>query len=332
MAGRRPWSDPACGGERHHGQRHDQRDEHRRRQRGRQGGEEAANHAFEPGEREEHHDGRCRGAHEGGQQHARPVARGHRGSKPLLDVPADGLHHHDGVVDDQPDGHRQAAERHQVQALTEAPDGKEGGRQGQGHGQRGRQPGPEVAQEERDHAHAQGDADQDGVAHGANGLVDQLGLIVDRRERDSLGQRGGGCASRGFDVGHDLGGARARQPGHAEERRLAPRPGDPQQPVLRALAHLGDGAEENGASVGSHGHRDGAQVVEPGRLARGHHGDERVRLLQAADGLEHVLRAQLFGDLRRADVQTGGALGIENHLDLPHVAPEDLHAADATYP
>ena len=211
------------------------------------------------------------------------------------------------------------------------PSGRKVAAKRQRHRQRGDQARPEVAQEERDHGDAQGDADQDRVAHGANRLVDQLRLVVDRRELDALRQGGATVAERLLDVRDDVGRARAREAGDAHEHRLAAGPGDAQQAVLGALADLGDGAEGNRAAVGADGDGDGAQIVEPGGLARGHHGDERVRLFEAPDRLQHGLRAQLLGDLRRAEVQRGGPLGVEDHLDLAHVAAEHLDPPDAAH-
>ena len=67
---------------------------------------------------------------------------------PLGQVPRDVLDHHDGVVDDQPDGHRQAPQRHQVQRVAGQVQEDEADDEAQGDRQRGDQGRPQALEEQ----------------------------------------------------------------------------------------------------------------------------------------------------------------------------------------
>ena len=191
---------PLPRGERDRGQGNRQGDENRRRKRRRQSREESADHALQPAEREEHHHRGRGGPDEGCQQGARRLPSSIRGGHTLLHALANGFDDHDRVVDDQPDCHGEAAERHEIQALAQNPHGQEGRAQGERDRQRCRKTRAQVAQEERYDRHAKGDADQDGITDRADGLVHQRGLVIDRCELDPGRQRDSELSRNSLDL------------------------------------------------------------------------------------------------------------------------------------
>ena len=100
----------------------------------------------------------------------------------------DVLDHHDRVVDHQADRGGQAAERHQVEALAEHAQRDEGDRDGRRNHQPGDQRRAPVAQEQHHDQRGQNQADEDGVAHAVDRIVDQIRLIVERLQVDALRQ------------------------------------------------------------------------------------------------------------------------------------------------
>ena len=103
-------------------------------------------------------------------------------------VQHDVLHHHDGVVDDQPDGRGQAAEGHQVEGLVQQAERDEGDRDGDRDDEPRDQRRAPVAQEQHHDAGGEDQADQDGVAHAVDGFVDEFGLVVEGPQLDGLGE------------------------------------------------------------------------------------------------------------------------------------------------
>ena len=91
------------------------------------------------------------------------------------------FHHHDGVIDDQPDGRSETTERHQVEALAQNAQGNE--RDGDGHRnhQARNQRGAPVAQEHHHDERRQHQADENRIAHALDGIVHDFGLIVERQ-------------------------------------------------------------------------------------------------------------------------------------------------------
>lgn len=138
-------------------------------------------------ERNKHHDGGGRRAHQGPKHFRRvgenPVA-GFSVCLALGQPTRDVLHHDHGVIHHQPDGRGHPTQGHDVEALAE--DVQQQARCRQHHGQH--------------HAHDQGDAtipqkrpqddgrqdgaNDDGVPHAAGGCNDEFGLVVVRRDPD----------------------------------------------------------------------------------------------------------------------------------------------------
>ena len=113
---------------------------------------------------------------------------------PLVEMPVDVLDHDDGVVDDQPDGDREAAHRHDVDRFAEPPHDQEGGHDGEGQRDRGDQRQPPVAQEDEQHDHREDAADEDRVAdvgdRGGHELREVVGLGELQAGRQGFGEIG----------------------------------------------------------------------------------------------------------------------------------------------
>ena len=99
----------------------------------------------------------------------------------LRQAPMDVLDHDHRIVDDQADGHRHAAHRHQVDRLAEQPHEEERRDDGQRQRAGGHQRQPPVAQEHEQHEHREAGADQDRVADVGDRALDELGEVVGLR-------------------------------------------------------------------------------------------------------------------------------------------------------
>ena len=111
-----------------------------------------------------------------------------------------------------------------------------------GTGDRGEQPRAHVAQEERDDRGAQGDAEEDRVAHARHRFAHEARLVVDRLDRDPVGQRTTEARRPRRALVDDVGRARAGEARDADADGLAARPADADGAILVALDDLGDGA------------------------------------------------------------------------------------------
>ena len=150
------------------GERSEQRHAHGDGQRA----EEHAGDAGDGNQRQEHHDGGDGRADQRNADLADGAADGLGARLALIAMHHDVLHHHDGVVDHQSHGRGQTAQGHQVEALAHDPQGDEGHRDGGGNHQPGHQRCAPVAQEQHHDEGGQDQADQDSVAHAADGVVD----------------------------------------------------------------------------------------------------------------------------------------------------------------
>ena len=96
--------------------------------------------------------------------------------------------HDDGVVNDQSNGRRQAAQCHEIKALVQYAKDDEGNGDGGWDNQARHYGGAPVAQEQNKNGGGENKADEDGVAHAGDGIIDQIGLIVEGRKTGSRRQ------------------------------------------------------------------------------------------------------------------------------------------------
>ena len=110
------------------------------------------------------------------------LERGLHRAEALFEMAHDVLDHDDGVVDHEADGDRQRHERQIVEAVAEHIEHREGADQRQRHRDRRNDGRPEIAQEQEDDHHDQGDGQQQGELHVGDGGADGLRAVGrDRR-------------------------------------------------------------------------------------------------------------------------------------------------------
>ena len=96
---------------------------------------------------------------------------------------------HDGIVDHQPDGCGQPAQRHQVETLAQEFERDEGHQNRDRNDQSGDDRCSPVAQEDHQDDGGQNQAQQNGIAHALDGIADDDGLVVERLDLNSRRQR-----------------------------------------------------------------------------------------------------------------------------------------------
>src|SRR6185369_6978659 len=172
--------------QRHDGDRQRERDEYRHREAHRQRAEKLSGNAGQQPQRREYDNGRQRRADERRHQ---LLHRADDAVAALARTPVDVFHDNHRVVDDQTDGHGEAAERHQVDGAAEQPHEDEG--RNDGHRQRDRRDHrqPPVAQENEQHDDGEDAANEDRVADARDRFLDELGEVVDATDADAGGQR-----------------------------------------------------------------------------------------------------------------------------------------------
>ncbi len=166
-----------------------QRSEQRHADRDGQRAEEHAGHARNCNQREKHDDGRNRGAD---QRRGNLAQRAADGLDPALSgvaMQGDVLHHHDGIINHQPDRGCQSTQRHQVESLVEHLEGDEGHQHRDRNHQARHQRTSPVVQKQHHDERGENQANQDRVAHAGDGSGDDLRLIVERLNMDSRRQR-----------------------------------------------------------------------------------------------------------------------------------------------
>ncbi len=246
---------------------------------------------------------------------------------PFGQVPRDVLDDHHRVVDDEPDGHRQPAERHQVQRVAGEIEKDEADDEAQGNRECGDERGSEALEEQEQDEHAERTADDDGVPDVGDGRPDQKALVIDGD--DPHAGRGG---LRGV-------GEHALQVARDGERVPAESAKDGQRHGVLAVR-----ADRHRAVLVRDRHP--AQVAEPDRLAV-LAGDDAVFEVQGiggqrvgedlvlqhlaiepADGLEAVFLAEPIGDVGDREPRGHERLGVDLDEDLADVPALDRDVRD----
>ena len=318
--------DELLGEERDQREREEQRDEHRHGEGGRERGEELPHHPLEQAEGEEHHyrgDGRRRdgpdellhGGAEGGEAAA-------RGAEPQ--VARDVLGDDDGVVDHEADRDRHGAQGHQVERLADQPHDEHGHRER--HRDRRRADGGDapVAQEQEQHQHGEHGTDEHGVAHRADGVAYQRGLVVHPLEMDAGREA---RRERGDDSGHavgDLEGGPLDLPRDVDERRGLAVARHDADVILRA--HLHARHVPHPQPVRDH---HAADVLGAVGLLIGHDQVLAVVLRHATDRLHGDGPPDRVGQVGVREAQRREPRRVCDHLDFAYVRALDVHAPHA---
>jgi hypothetical protein len=275
---------------------HHQRDRHRHRQRLRK----SAGHARQETQGHENN--------ERGQARPRERAQEFASRRQDRTAPAafrcgpgaagDVLDHHDDVVDDEPDGRRDAAERHDVEAHLQDAEHQNGHRQGPGHHNQRDEQDAQVAQECHQHDSRQHQADEHGVAHAGFGLQHEFALVVpfDQLHAGRQGQP----AEPALHLRRDLHGVAIGLLEHVEQNRVLA-VFDHARPLRHeAIAHIGHIAQVHHAvRIGFDDDR--TQVLDGVTVAVGDNQIELALILHPADGLQRVAGGDLGGEIRERE-------------------------------
>ena len=170
-------------------QRGQQRDAHRDGERR----EKRPSDAGDRDERQEDHDRRQGGADERHRQLLQCACRRLQRSLPAVAVQHDVFDDDDLVVDDEPHGGRQPAERHQVEALAEELHRDERHHHRHRHDEARHERGAPVAEEQPDDERGEEEADDDRVADALDRLLEtelQLQLTSGETDRVEVGLPG----------------------------------------------------------------------------------------------------------------------------------------------
>ncbi len=305
------------------GERETERHEDGHRERRRQGGEELSHDALQQAEGQEDHHGRERGRRDGPDELLDRRADGLQTPAGQDEMTRDVLGDHHRVVDYESDrdGHR--AQGHQVEGLANQAHHEHGDGQREWNRRRADRRDPPVTQEQQQDHHRERGADEHRVAHGADGVPDQRGLVVHRLQVHARRQRRG---DRGYDALHAIGDSQRVAPDLArdvDQRRRLAVTGDDPDVVLRPDLHRSHVAYPQ--SVAQY---HGADVLRRVGLLVRHdqilpvilrHPAYRLDRHRLPDGVGHVrVRHPLSHQARRVD----------DDLDLPDIRALHVHAPD----
>ena len=291
-------------------------------------GKQLAGNALDKHHRKEH---RHRGQGRGGdrQRHLGGPAAGRlQTGVTRLQASRDGFQHHDGRVDQKPDGQGDAAQRHDVETESGAVHENEAGQHRHRDGRRDNESGADIAQEQVQHQHRQNAAEQTGLHHPADRGLDETRLIKQQVQRHIGGQGvGQGVKSRPHLIGHCHRVAIALAE-DGQFHRLAPLDADDGVALLVALGHLGQIAQADDLIILAE-QDELTHVRQRGVLIAGAHQVAQAALVDAAAGQIDVLLGQALDDLVTAEAQAGQAGQIQIDLNLVLQAAADLDRGDA---
>src|SRR4029077_9760299 len=202
-------------------------------------------------------------------------------------VPVNILDHHDSVIDDQPDGDCQAAQRHQVERAAENLQEEESADHGEGKRNGGNESGAYVAQKTEENQHSEDRANQNCVTNASDGFRNKLSQRVPDGNPQCFWNRRAEVANLGLDVGRKLQNIAADLPGDIDQGGGLAVAGDQGPAVLHAVANFSHIADTDRHAVFNR-HDRAADVVETGKLAGGENEILQIILRQASDGAHLV--------------------------------------------
>jgi hypothetical protein len=312
-----------CRDQRH---RQHQREQHRHRQRDRERAEELAHHAREQPERREHHD---RGERRARHRPEDLVGAGPHDVRRRLvwmqcQPPLDVLDHDDRVVDDDADGHGEAAQAHEIERVAREGQAEQRDRDREREAQRGRGRRAPLAQEQEQYQDRERAADQHRVAHALHRVAHQRGLVVHRLEPHPGRQQRPDRVHRRLHRGLEVECVAVGLARDVDQRRGPAVARHDLEQVLRAVTHAPQVGYTHrpGAALADHDPADRVgRVGEP----RDDDGVLAVVAVGAAGRLRHVRPADRLRHLVHAHAVGREACRVELHGDLPHASPLDRH-------
>src|SRR5216683_2422379 len=247
---------------------------------------------------------------------------------PVRQMPGDVFDYHHRVIDDQADGNRQAAQRHQVECFTAPAQEEEGDGQGDGDGQSRDEGGPPAAQESQQDKDAEQTADQNGIAHVLDGGIHEDSLVIDNGGADIARQLVFG--QQGANVARDVDGVASQPPKDGDHHRITPLVADRQRPVLVSDLDVGHVADPERLTVFV---GDDQLFDQARRLAlRVHdHVEGEGRALDPADRLEPVGFADAIGDVGSGQAMLIQVFGADFDFDLAEIAAGHVGSVHVRY-
>jgi hypothetical protein len=202
----------------------------------------------------------------------------------VLDV----FDHHDGAVDQQADGDREAAKRHDVGRPSQHAHHAEGGQHRQRQDQRNHQRRTQIAEEQQQQDDDEYDRLEQHLLHRPYSLSDQFAAVVEDHDARTIGQLRRELVEAGLDPVHHGAGIGAAQSEHDAPDGFAGRVGaDHAVAGERSEPDIGDVADADDDPV-----------------ARRHHG-----IADVVQGLDATLGANQQGFLTAADA-TGTVVAV----------------------
>ena len=247
-------------------------------------------------------------------------------------VDEDVFEHDHRVVDQHAHGEGDAREADHVERAVEGGEGEEGAHHAHRDRHRHDQRGADVSQEEEQRAEREQAAHEDVVFHESDGGVDVVGLVVDERERESLGlELLVDPARRVAEPLHHVEHVGPRLAGDADGDVAGPEPPDDAVGLLGAEAGLGHVADVDGLAV----------------AARDDHALDLLRRAELTERADHIPPLALPEVAARGvlilvgegepevfdrEVAGGEQLRIDDHLELVLAAAHEVGARDAVHP
>jgi hypothetical protein len=240
----------------------------------------------------------------------------------------DVLDDHDGVVDDQADGHGEPPHRHDVDRLAEPSHDQECRHHGQRQRHRGDERQPPVAQEDEQDDDGEDAADDDRVADVDDRGGDELGEIVGLRQFQPGGERLRQIVQHGFDAGADVEDVGADLLRDVEVGCDLAVAADERNAIGRAALDRRHVRDADRRRALDHERRR-RNVLDALPHPRRQHEMLQTAGVVAADGVEPVCRFERVGDVADGQPRRGQPRRIGDDFDLARVGRQHLDVADA---
>jgi hypothetical protein len=124
--------------------------------------------------------------------------------EPLFEIPVDVFNRHRGVIDQDADGQGEAAERHDVDRLSQHAEHEDGTQHRKRNGDGDDQRALPISQKKQDHQRRETGGDNAFPDDAVNGSADENRLVEKRPNLEVVRQAGLELRNQGLDVGHNI--------------------------------------------------------------------------------------------------------------------------------
>ncbi len=246
---------------------------------------------------------------------------------PFGQVPRDVLDHDHRVVDDQADGHGQAAQRHQVERVARQVQEDEADDQAQRIDNAAISVARTLFRNKKQDDTLKRPPIDDGVADVGDRGPDQQALVVDGLDLHAGRGTLGGVGQHVFKLARDGQGVAAQPAKDGQGHGVLAVGADRHRAVFVGDRHPAQVAEPDRLAV-LLGDDDVLQVERVGRQGVGQHLVLQRPAVEPADGLEPMLLAQTIGHVGDRQAGRHQRLGLDLDQDLADVAPLHGHVGD----